>query len=87
MPQKNFDDVAILLRDSDSVGVLKRPVKPGDLILYRSLVLRIVQNIGTGHKIALAEIADGAPVRKYGQLIGLVAATPYRASTCTLTIS
>jgi hypothetical protein len=70
MPQKKFDDIAILLRDNDSVGVLKRPTKAGDEVIHGTLTLRIMQNIGAGHKIAVAEIADGAPVRKYGQIIG-----------------
>jgi arabinonate dehydratase len=70
MPQKKFDDVAILLRDSDSVGVLKRPVKAGDVVLLGASALPITQNIGAGHKIAVVEIVDGAPVRKYGQIIG-----------------
>ena len=54
MAQKNFDDVAILLRDNDSVGVLKRPVKAGDEVIQGPLPLRITQNIGAGHKIALS---------------------------------
>jgi len=70
MTLKNFDDVAVLLRDTDSVAVLKRAVKAGDEVANGSLHLRIAENIGAGHKIALAEIPAGAPVRKYGQIIG-----------------
>src|SRR2546428_2907221 len=70
MTLKNFDDIAVLLRDTDSVAVLKRAVKAGDEVANGSLQLRIAENIGAGHKIALAEIPAGAPVRKYGQIIG-----------------
>ena len=70
MAQKQFDDVAILLHPSDSVAVLKRPLKSGDELLFGSQMLPVATPIGAGHKIALRAIADGAPVRKYGQIIG-----------------
>ena len=69
MPQKDFAEVAVVLRDTDSVAVLKRPVKAGDL-LNGVTPLRVAQDIPAGHKIALAEVPDGGPVRKYGQVIG-----------------
>jgi altronate hydrolase len=68
--QKNFTDVAVLLRDSDNVAVLKRPIKSGDHLVNGSIDLHAAENIGAGHKIAIAEIADGQPVRRYGQIIG-----------------
>jgi altronate hydrolase len=70
MPQMEFDKAAVLLRETDCVAVLKCPVRPGDELVDSSLLLRIAQQIGAGHKIALHELADGAPVRKYGQIIG-----------------
>src|SRR5438445_3297237 len=70
MAQKNFEDVAVALRDTDSVAVLKRPVKAGDELLKGPITLRIAENIGAGHKIAIREMADGSPVMKYGQIIG-----------------
>jgi altronate hydrolase len=70
MAQKNFNDVAVLLHPADSVAVLKRPVKTGDELLNGPVSLRVAQNIAAGHKIAVTELADGAPVRKYGQIIG-----------------
>ena len=70
MAQKQFDEVAILLHPSDSVAVLKRPLKPGDELCFGSEALPIVVPIGAGHKIALHALVDGAPVRKYGQIIG-----------------
>jgi altronate hydrolase len=70
MAQRNFDDCAIILRENDQVAVLKRTVKAGDELLNGAHRLTVTQTIGAGHKVALVEIADGAPVRKYGQTIG-----------------
>ncbi|HEY6225854.1 MAG TPA: altronate dehydratase family protein [Verrucomicrobiae bacterium] len=70
MRAKGFGDIALLLRDNDNVAVLKRAVKAGDELINGSAQLRAVENIGAGHKIAVAEIPDGAPVRRYGQVIG-----------------
>lgn len=70
MSQKNFAEVAVLLRDNDNVAVLKRPVKSGDHVVNGSLEFSASENIGAGHKIAIHQIADGEPVRKYGQIIG-----------------
>ncbi len=70
MASKNFREVAVLLHDTDHVAVLKMPVRTGDELVHDSTRLRVLENIGPGHKIALAEIADGAAVRKYGQIIG-----------------
>src|SRR6185436_17536840 len=70
MTQRQFADVAVLLHGNDDVAVLKRPVKAGDELCNGSLRLRVAQNIGPGHKIALKEIPGGAPVKKYSQIIG-----------------
>jgi altronate hydrolase len=68
--QKNFAEVAVLLRNNDNVAVLKRPVKSGDHVINGSLEFSASEKIGAGHKIAIHQIADGEPVRKYGQIIG-----------------
>ncbi len=70
MAHKNFEATAIRLHESDDVAVLKQPVQPGDTISNGALEIHIAQKIGPGHKLALHKIADGAPVRKYGQIIG-----------------
>src|SRR6266567_7325117 len=70
MARTSLADAAVVLRGTDSVAVLKRPVKAGDELINGAVHLRVSENIGAGHKIALSEIADGAPVRKYGQIIG-----------------
>jgi len=68
--ETNFAEVAVLLRQNDNVAVLKRPVKSGDHLVNGSIDLHASENIGAGHKIAIAEIPDGEPVRRYGQIIG-----------------
>jgi altronate dehydratase len=67
---RRLQDVAVVLHPADNVAVLKRPVKTGDELVNGSECLRATQSIGAGHKIALVEIEDSAPVRKYGQIIG-----------------
>src|SRR5262245_26422090 len=80
MPQRNFDDCAVLLRPTDDVAVLKRPLKAGDELVNgpsslssRSLIVNAA--VPAGHKIALRDIADGESVRKYGQTIGFAQGT------------
>ena len=70
MAQKEFDRFALRLHPTDNVAVLKAPLRAGDELSNGSLRLRAARNIGAGHKIALADMADGAPVRRYGQIIG-----------------
>jgi len=70
MPEKNFDEYAIILREDDHVAVLKRTVKGGDELVNGQHRITAARTIGAGHKIALTEIADGDAVRKYGQTIG-----------------
>jgi len=75
MAQRDFNETAVRLRAADSVAVLKRPVKAGDDLNGGPTALHIRENIGAGHKIALEEIPDGAPVKKYGQIIGFARGT------------
>jgi altronate dehydratase len=66
----DFDSVVLRLRDGDDVGVLKKTVKAGSKLVNGSLTLTVASTIPAGHKIALKSVADGEPVRKYGQIIG-----------------
>src|SRR3954463_13836380 len=68
MPDR-FDDFALRLRDSDNVAVAKRPLAAG-LALNGSISLTTDREIPAGHKIAVASIAEGQPILKYGQVIG-----------------
>ena len=66
----NFQDVAICLHPSDSVAVLKRPLKLGTVLVCAANNLTLTRDVPQGHKIALVEIPEGEPIRKYGQIIG-----------------
>lgn len=63
--------LAIRLHRADDVAVLKRPVKAGTALLVGDLRITAAQDIPPGHKMALNSVAEGAPVRKYGQVIGV----------------
>jgi altronate hydrolase len=69
MPEK-FDEFAIRLHPADEVAVLKRTVKAGTELLNGSVRVTAAKTIPAGHKIALAPISDGEPVKRYGQIIG-----------------
>jgi altronate hydrolase len=70
MAQKTSADIALLLHSTDSVAVLKQPLKAGDSFVIGTRCLTAAQDIKAGHKIALDEIPDGTAIRKYGQIIG-----------------
>ena len=68
---------SILILDArDSVGVALRPLRRGDACHGPGAPegLRAREDIPFGHKIALADLAQGAPVRKYGEVIGFAVA-------------
>lgn len=73
---------AVLLRGDDNVAVAARPIPEGFVLRLGPGVPEITvrEPIGLGHKVALADIAEGEPVRKYGQVIGF-AAKPIRAGS------
>lgn len=61
--------------DADVVGVAVRDLEPGDVeggYLRRpeTLVVRLNHPVPLGHKLALADIANGADVIEYGQRVG-----------------
>lgn len=70
MARKDFAECAIVLHEADNVAVVKTTLKAGDELFQVPGTLTVAENIASGHKIALREILDGAPVRKYGQIIG-----------------
>ena len=61
---------AVLLRGDDNVAVAARPIPQGHLLDLGGRSVEVREPIGLGHKVALGEIAQGDPVRKYGQIIG-----------------
>ncbi|MCD7107737.1 altronate dehydratase family protein [Rhizobium sp. DKSPLA3] len=58
------------LNDADNVVIAIDRVSTGDS-LQNGVVARSA--VGKGHKIALARIAEGEPIRKFGQIIGFAA--------------
>ena len=68
--QEKFDAFALRLRETDDVAVIKRPVKAGTELFNDSLRMTTTRDIPAGHKMAIQPIPDGAPVKKYGQVIG-----------------
>ena len=65
---------ALLLDDRDSAAVALVPLKAGTEVDIRRAggVVKVVTHdfIPFGHKLAVAAIAAGAPVVKYGEVIG-----------------
>ena len=70
MPVVELDKYVLRLRGGDDVWVLKKTVKAGTELMNGSLSITTAETISAGHKIALQPVADGEPVRKYGQIIG-----------------
>lgn len=62
--------MAIILADGDNVGVVTADVRPGSDVLASDRPLTVKDAIPFGHKIALAPIAAGAEVVKFGVPIG-----------------
>ncbi|MHB8524479.1 MAG: UxaA family hydrolase [Limisphaerales bacterium] len=65
-----LEDFALRLHPDDDVAVIRRPIKSGAELAGTEIRLTARRDIPAGHKIALHPVADGAPVRKYGQIIG-----------------
>ncbi|WIM93439.1 altronate dehydratase family protein [Actinoplanes oblitus] len=63
-------DVALLLRTGDDVAVATRDLAEGRVLRHDGGDLTVVTPVPRGHKIALRDLAEGARVHKYGQVIG-----------------
>ncbi|MCC6719798.1 MAG: altronate dehydratase [Acetobacteraceae bacterium] len=64
--------VVIHLNDQDSVVIARATLLPGTELAPS---VQATQRIPAGHKVAITPIAPGAPIRRYGQVIGF-ATTP-----------
>ena len=69
---------AVVLHADDDVAVLLAAAGPGATLAIRgalgAFALTPVCAIPAGHKIALRALSAGSPVRKYGEVIGVLAA-------------
>jgi altronate hydrolase len=65
-----FDDAAVQLHPTDDVGVAKRVLAAGTRLQRATDTLVLPRLVPTGHKFALRAVAQSAPLRRYGQIIG-----------------
>jgi altronate hydrolase len=70
MPTSVDRSPAVLLRPDDTVAVAARPIPRGARIAAGEHTIAALEPIGLGHKLAVVDLPAGAPVRKYGQIIG-----------------
>lgn len=68
--EERFADFALILRDTDDVAVIKRTLRAGTELVQGATRLTARRDIPAGHKMAIRDLPEGAPVRKYGQVIG-----------------
>ncbi|MGD8398234.1 MAG: altronate dehydratase family protein [Anaerolineae bacterium] len=62
----------IRLHPADHVAIARQALAAGTgVVLGTGTALAVKQDVPTGHKIAVLPVAAGAPVRRYGQVIGL----------------
>jgi hypothetical protein len=69
-----LNDVAVLLNPADDVVIAKQPLLPRTKLQRPEGDITVVQMITPGHKIAIHDITQGNPVRRYGQIIGFASA-------------
>jgi altronate hydrolase len=61
-------DIAIRLNAADDVVIARVDIPEGTMLLRENV--RTAVKVLAGHKIAVKDIAAGAPVRRYNQIIG-----------------
>ena len=65
---------ALLLDASDDVATALRPLAAGTASRVRSaagdLIVKVIDVIPTGHKVAIRDVGQGCAVRKQGEVIG-----------------
>src|SRR3954471_17103119 len=62
-------DLTIRLHPEDDV-VIARVEVPGGTLLVKEGNVRVAVKVPAGHKIAVRELAQGRPVKRYNQIIG-----------------
>lgn len=77
MNPPRLHDVSFRLDLSDDVAVARTDIVPGDHLDADGRVVTVTAPVPAGHKLAVRRVAEGAPVRKYGQVIGF-ASRPIR---------
>src|SRR5438874_2482941 len=64
------ENSAIHLNPADNIAVARVPLAQGTHLRIDGVDLTVRENVPAGHKVALAPIASGEIVRRYGQVIG-----------------
>jgi len=64
-------DRAVVLHPQDNVATALADLATGDVVTSRGAACTAIEAVPFGHKIALRQIPNGAPVIKYGEQIGL----------------
>ena len=64
----------LVLTPGDDVAVARGDIAKGQELFADGLGVTALADIASGHKIALRGVAQGQPVRKYGQIIGQASA-------------
>ncbi len=65
-----LSQVALRLHPADDVVVAKAPIRAGTELNSDGPTFVARADVGRGHKLALRDVSDGTPLRKYGQIIG-----------------
>ena len=66
----NITQKAVILRAEDDVAVAKAEIPAGTILEDGGSRIEVRQDIKPGHKVARRAVRAGAPVRRYGQIIG-----------------
>ena len=62
---------AVIVNPKDNVAVAIREIKSGEAIIgIEGVEVRANEDIMRNHKVAIAVVAEDAPVLKYGETIG-----------------
>lgn len=64
----------LLISPRDNVATALEALPCGDMVDVHGHAVRIAEQIPRGHKVAIADIAAGASVIKYGSAIGVASA-------------
>lgn len=59
------------LHPGDDVAILLETAGPGDVVDLKGEPVSVQEPIPRFHKVALRDLAEGSPVRKLGEVIGL----------------
>jgi altronate dehydratase len=65
---------ALVISDRDNVATALEPLAAGRRLELGEQVVTLLEDVPSGHKVALCPIAAGQPVVKYGSPIGLASA-------------